>query len=74
VVSAFPARYVFSFFAGMMCLQLLWVKTMVPETKMFLWKEFRRNWRLDDGSEFNLTAPITARSSWTSGRTGIRLL
>jgi hypothetical protein len=41
---------------------------------MFLWKEFRRNWRLDDGSEFNLTAPITARSSWTSGRTGIRLL
>jgi hypothetical protein len=33
VVSAFPAGYVFSFFAGMMCLQLLWVKTMVPETK-----------------------------------------
>jgi hypothetical protein len=24
---------VFSFFAGMMCLQLLWVKVMVPETK-----------------------------------------
>jgi MFS transporter, SP family, arabinose:H+ symporter len=33
MVSAFPAGYVFSFFAGMMCLQLLWVKTMVPETK-----------------------------------------
>jgi MFS family permease len=32
-VSAFPPGYVFSFFAGMMCLQLLWVKTMVPETK-----------------------------------------
>ena len=30
-----PSRpgYVFSFFAGMMVLQLVWVKTMVPETK-----------------------------------------
>lgn len=33
MVSVMPAGYVFSFFAGMMCLQLLWVKTMVPETK-----------------------------------------
>src|SRR5205823_7704810 len=33
MVSSFPPGYVFSFFAGMMCLQLLWVKTMVPETK-----------------------------------------
>jgi sugar porter (SP) family MFS transporter len=33
MVSAFPPGYVFSFFTGMMCLQLLWVKTMVPETK-----------------------------------------
>jgi SP family arabinose:H+ symporter-like MFS transporter len=33
MVSAFPPGYVFSFFAGMMVLQLLWVKTMVPETK-----------------------------------------
>jgi sugar porter (SP) family MFS transporter len=33
MVSALPAGYVFSFFAGMMCLQLVWVKTMVPETK-----------------------------------------
>ncbi len=33
MVSAFPIGYVFSFFAGMMVLQLLWVKTMVPETK-----------------------------------------
>jgi SP family arabinose:H+ symporter-like MFS transporter len=33
MVSAVPPGYVFSFFAGMMCLQLLWVKTMVPETK-----------------------------------------
>lgn len=33
MVSVMPAGYVFSFFATMMCLQLLWVKTMVPETK-----------------------------------------
>jgi sugar porter (SP) family MFS transporter len=33
VVSVFPIGYVFSFFAGMMVLQLIWVKTMVPETK-----------------------------------------
>jgi MFS transporter, SP family, arabinose:H+ symporter len=33
VVSDFPIGYVFSFFAGMMVLQLIWVITMVPETK-----------------------------------------
>jgi len=33
MVAAFPTGYVFSFFAFMMVLQLIWVKTMVPETK-----------------------------------------
>ncbi len=33
MVSSFPPGYVFSFFTGMMMLQLLWVRTMVPETK-----------------------------------------
>jgi len=33
MVAAFQPGYVFSFFAGMMVLQLIWVKTMVPETK-----------------------------------------
>jgi MFS transporter, SP family, arabinose:H+ symporter len=33
MVSSFPPGYVFSFFAGMMVVQLIWVKTMVPETK-----------------------------------------
>jgi len=33
LVSALPPGYVFSFFTGMMVLQLIWVKTMVPETK-----------------------------------------
>jgi sugar porter (SP) family MFS transporter len=33
MVSSSPPGYVFSFFTGMMVLQLIWVKTMVPETK-----------------------------------------
>jgi SP family arabinose:H+ symporter-like MFS transporter len=33
MVAAFPPGYVFLFFCGMMVLQLVWVKTMVPETK-----------------------------------------
>jgi MFS transporter, SP family, arabinose:H+ symporter len=33
MVASFRPGYVFSFFAGMMVLQLIWVKTMVPETK-----------------------------------------
>ena len=33
MVSAFSPGYVFTFFAFMMVLQLVWVKTMVPETK-----------------------------------------
>jgi SP family arabinose:H+ symporter-like MFS transporter len=33
MVSSFPVGYVFSFFTFMMVLQLIWVKTMVPETK-----------------------------------------
>jgi len=33
MVTVFPPGYIFSFFAGMMMLQLLWVWTMVPETK-----------------------------------------
>ena len=33
MVSSLPPGYVFSFFTGMMILQLIWVKTMVPETK-----------------------------------------
>ena len=33
MVAVLPAGYVFSFFTGMMVLQLLWVHTMVPETK-----------------------------------------
>jgi len=33
MVASFAPGYVFLFFCGMMVLQLIWVKTMVPETK-----------------------------------------
>jgi MFS transporter, SP family, arabinose:H+ symporter len=33
MVAAFPPGYIFSFFTAMMILQLIWVKTLVPETK-----------------------------------------
>src|SRR5262252_62138 len=33
MVAVFPPAYVFSFFTGMMVLQLIWVWAMVPETK-----------------------------------------
>jgi MFS transporter, SP family, arabinose:H+ symporter len=33
LVSAFAPGYIFLFFCGMMVLQLIWVRTMVPETK-----------------------------------------
>jgi len=33
MVDAFPPGYIFLFFTSMMILQLIWVKTMVPETK-----------------------------------------
>jgi SP family arabinose:H+ symporter-like MFS transporter len=33
MVDAFPPGYIFLFFTAMMVLQVIWVKTMVPETK-----------------------------------------
>jgi SP family arabinose:H+ symporter-like MFS transporter len=42
MVSAFPIGYVFSFFCGMMVLQLIWVKTMVPETKGVTLEQIQR--------------------------------
>ncbi len=42
MVSAFPPGYIFLFFCGMMVLQLLWVRTMVPETKGVPLEEIQR--------------------------------
>jgi SP family arabinose:H+ symporter-like MFS transporter len=42
MVSSLPPGYIFSFFAGMMCLQLLWVITRVPETKNIPLEELQK--------------------------------
>ncbi|QDU88025.1 D-xylose-proton symporter [Pirellulimonas nuda] len=42
VVRAFPAGAIFAFFCGMMALQLVWVLTMVPETKGVPLEELQR--------------------------------
>jgi MFS transporter, SP family, arabinose:H+ symporter len=42
MVVAFPPGYVFSFFTGMMVLQLIWVKTLVPETKSVPLEQIQR--------------------------------
>ena len=42
MVTAFAPGYVFLFFCGMMVLQLLWVKLMVPETKGVPLEEIER--------------------------------
>lgn len=41
-INSFAPGYVFAFFAGMMVLQLLWVLTMVPETKGVPLEEIQR--------------------------------
>ncbi|MGA9510839.1 MAG: sugar porter family MFS transporter [Candidatus Sulfotelmatobacter sp.] len=47
MVSSFQPGYVFSFFAGMMVLQLIWVKTMVPETKGVPLEQIQRQLGID---------------------------
>lgn len=42
MVSSLRPGYVFLFFTGMMCLQLLWVKLMVPETKNVSLEELQK--------------------------------
>jgi hypothetical protein len=42
MVAAFAPGWVFLFFCGMMVLQLVWVKTMVPETKGVPLEEMQR--------------------------------
>ena len=44
MVTAFPPGYVFLFFCGMMVLQLIWVRTMVPETKGRSLEEIEQSW------------------------------
>lgn len=47
IVEQFPPGYVFAFFCGMMVLQLVWVKFMVPETKGVPLEEMQRKLGVD---------------------------
>ena len=49
MVSAFPPGYVFSFFAFMMVLQLIWVKTMVLETKGVPLEQMQKRLGIEQG-------------------------
>ncbi|HEY4733628.1 MAG TPA: sugar porter family MFS transporter [Gemmatimonadaceae bacterium] len=46
VVSAFKPGYIFLFFCAMMMLQLIWVRTMVPETKGVPLEEIQRQLKI----------------------------
>jgi MFS transporter, SP family, arabinose:H+ symporter len=47
VVSTVAPGYIFLFFCGMMVLQLIWVRTMVPETKGVPLEEIQRRLGLE---------------------------
>lgn len=50
MVSWFAPGYVFGFFCGMMVLQLVWVLTMVPETKGVSLEEIQRKLGIEPAS------------------------
>jgi sugar porter (SP) family MFS transporter len=56
MVTAFAPGYVFSFFAFMMGLQLIWVKTMVPETKGISLEDMQHKLGID--AEPELVPPV----------------
>jgi len=58
LVSSFPPGYTFMFFCGMMVLQLVWVRLMVPETRGVPLEEIER--RLTSGKVFRDRASIPA--------------
>jgi MFS transporter, SP family, arabinose:H+ symporter len=47
MVFAFPPGYIFLFFCGMMVLQLIWVKVMVPETKGVPLEQMQRKFGIE---------------------------
>ena len=47
MIATFAPGYVFMFFSGMMVLQLIWVKTMVPETKGVSLEQIQRQLGID---------------------------
>lgn len=55
MVKEFPPGYIFVFFAGMMVLQLIWVKLMVPETKGVPLEQMQRRLM---GEAVDLASPV----------------
>jgi sugar porter (SP) family MFS transporter len=51
MVTAFPPGYVFLFFCGMMVLELVWIKFMVPETKGISLEEMQHKLGIDTEPE-----------------------
>jgi sugar porter (SP) family MFS transporter len=47
VFATFPTGSIFAFFAGMMVLQLIWVRAMVPETKGVPLEEIQKNFGIE---------------------------
>src|SRR5213075_2161364 len=68
MVSAFPPGYVFSFFALMMVLQLIWVKTMVPETKGVPLEEIEHRLTGMPSPQSAIAAVASASSAAPEGR------
>jgi hypothetical protein len=68
MVSAFPPGYVFSFFAFMMVLQLIWVKTMVPETKGVPLEEIEHRLTGTPSSQSAIAAVASASPAAPKGR------
>ncbi len=57
MVDAFPPGYIFLFFCGMMVLQLVWVRLMVPETKGISLEEMQHRLGIDTGVGGRTTPP-----------------
>ena len=62
MVTAFAPGYVFLFFCGMMVLQLVWVKLMVPETKGVPLEEMQRKLGIESEPAPTETSPQPQRS------------
>ena len=61
VVETFAPGYVFTFFCGMMVLQLIWVKFMVPETKGVPLEEMQRKLGIEFENESGVREIVRMR-------------
>ena len=68
MVTAFAPGYVFLFFCGMMVLQLLWVKLMVPETKGVPLEQIQHRLMGGSGSGSTEARPASAAQTTAEGR------